>query len=64
MQYLALKLHLPSGELLERYVVQVDDGKVVRWCPFVSESQSMLLVDELFLRDGDDGLLTVGEMCF
>ena len=64
MQYLARKLHLPSGEPLERCVVQVDDGKVVRWYPFVSESQSMLLVDELFLRDGDDGLLTVGEMCF
>ncbi|MBQ2126201.1 MAG: hypothetical protein II198_00915 [Bacteroidaceae bacterium] len=49
---------------MERYVVQVDDGMVHHWYPFVSESQSMLLVDELFLRDGGDGLLTVGEMCF
>lgn len=49
MLYLALKLHLPSGEMLSRYVVCVDDGEVVWWTPFKAECQSMIFVEELLL---------------
>ena len=60
MRYLARRLHLPSGELLERYEVLVDDGRVLQWQPFESECQSMLLVDELFVREEGGGELVVG----
>lgn len=60
MRYLARRLHLPSGELLERYEVLVDDGRVLQWQPFESECQSMLLVDELYVREEGDGELVVG----
>ena len=60
MRYLARRLHLPSGELLERYEVLVDDGRVLQWQPFESECQSMLLVDELYVREDGGGELVVG----
>ena len=60
MRYLARKLYLPFGELLERYEVLVDDGRVLQWQPFESECQSMLLVDELYVREEGDGELVVG----
>lgn len=60
MRYLARRLHLPSGELLERYEVLVDDGRVLQWQPFESECQSMLLVDELYVREEGGGELVVG----
>ena len=47
MLYLARKLHLPSGEMLERQVVAVRDRVVLEWYPFGAECESMLLVDEL-----------------
>lgn len=59
MRYLARKLYLPSGELLERYEVLVDDGRVLQWHPFESECQSMLLVDELHVREEGGGQLVV-----
>ena len=49
MLYLGRKLHLPSGEILSRYVVCVDDGEVVWWTPFKAECQSMIFVEELLL---------------
>ena len=60
MRYLARRLHLPSGELLERYEVLVDDGRVLQWQPFESECQSMLLVDELYVCEEGGGELVVG----
>ena len=51
---------MPSGELLERYEVLVDDGRVLQWQPFESECQSMLLVDELYVREEGGGELVVG----
>ena len=49
MLYLALRLHLPSGDVLHRFVVRVNDGKALEWYPFESECHSMLLVDDLYL---------------
>ena len=50
--YLARKLYLPSGEVLERHVVAVCNGCVVEWYPFETEFQSLLLVDDLYLCEG------------
>lgn len=47
MLYLARELHLPSGEVLERYVVSVNDDGVAEWHPFETECQSMLLVEKM-----------------
>lgn len=49
MLYLALKLFLPSGEVLNRYVVSVDNGIVTGWSLFDTECQSMIYVEELIL---------------
>lgn len=49
MLYLAVNLHLPSGEVLGRMVVDVRGGEVVSVTPFERELQSMSLLDEIFL---------------
>ncbi len=49
MLYLALKLFLPSGEVLNRYVVSIDNGIVTGWSLFDTERQSMIYVEELIL---------------
>lgn len=49
MLYLALKLFLPSGEVLSRYVVSVDNGIATGWSLFETECQSMIYVEELIL---------------
>ncbi len=64
MLYLARKLHLPSGEVLERYVVTVCDKKVQQWCPFEAECHSMSLVEELYLCENSLGELIVERVCF
>ena len=64
MLYLARKLHLPSGEVLERYVVTVRDEKVLRWQPFEAESHSMSLVDELLVGENSSGELIVKSIRF
>ena len=62
--YLACKLYLPSGDVLRRYVVAVSDGRVLEWYPFESEVHSMLLVDELFVSQGEKGELLLGKVLF
>lgn len=62
--YLARKLRLPSGDVLERYVVTVSSGHVLGWCQFDGETHSMLLVDELTLCSAADGTLYVADICF
>ena len=57
--YLVRNLYLPSGEVLERIVVRVENDNVLEWYPFESESQSMLLVDDLHLFYGSDGVLMI-----
>ena len=54
MLYLARKLFMPSGEVLDRYVVCVDDGEVMWWTPFETECQSMIFVEELLLSSNPD----------
>lgn len=54
MLYLARKLNLPSGRVLNRYVVCVDEGEVVWWTPFETECQSMVFVEELLLSSNPD----------
>lgn len=49
MLYLARRLHLPSGDVLHRFVVRADDGRALEWYPFESERHSMLLVNDLYL---------------
>lgn len=49
MTCLVIDLHLPSGELLKRQVVEVDCGVVVSVFPFVCEFHSMELYDEAFI---------------
>lgn len=62
--YLARKLHLPSGDVLERYVVTVLSGHVLGWCQFDGETHSMMLVDELTLCSAADGTVYVADICF
>lgn len=58
LRYLARRLHLPTGDLLERQVVSVADDGTVEWCPFEVECQSMLLVADLFIEnDGNGGFI-------
>ena len=59
MLYLARRLHLPNGKVLERYVVLVRDGMVLEWHPFEHESQSMILVEELYAVKGANGALVL-----
>ena len=59
--YLARKLHLPSGEMLERQVVAVRDRVVLEWYPFGAECESLLLVDELYIGKCSDGALKIEE---
>lgn len=54
MLYLARRLRLPSGSVLNNYVVCVDDGVVVWWTPFKAECQSMIFVEELLLSSNPD----------
>ena len=49
MLYLARKLTMPSGQVLSRYVVCVDDGVVMWWTPFETECQSMIFIEELLI---------------
>jgi hypothetical protein len=58
-QYLARRLHLPTREVLERYVVHVRDGIVLNWHPFEHESQSMILAEELYVGNDADGVLVL-----
>lgn len=58
--YLARRLHLPSGEVLRNYVV-AGCGVELKWYPFVGECHSMLLVDDLCIREDGDGGLFVDE---
>ncbi len=60
MLYLARNLHLPSGEVLRRYVVSVDDEGRVEWFPFETECQSMLLVDEV--RIFSNGMVEIEQL--
>ena len=62
--YLARRLYVPSGCVLERYVVAVSAGCVLEWYPFESEVHSMLLVDELFVSQGEKGELLLGKVLF
>ena len=63
--FLARRLHLPSGEVLERHVVAVDnDGYVIKWYPFAVEQQSMLFVDDMYLCEGENAVLEVMEISF
>lgn len=57
--YLARKLHLPSGNVLQRYVVAVSAGRVLEWHPFETELHSMLFVEELSVCRAADGTLRV-----
>ena len=58
-RYLARRLHLPTREVLERYVVHVRDGIVLNWHPFEHESQSMILAEELYVGNDADGVLVL-----
>ena len=62
--YLARKLYLPSGEMLERQVVAVRDRVVLEWYPFGAECESMLLVDDLYVDKDSDGALRVEKCIF
>ena len=62
--YLARKLRLPSGDVLERYVVTVSSGHVLGGGPFDGETHSMLLVEELTICSAADGTLYVADVCF
>ena len=62
MLYLARRLYLPTGEVLERYVVKSGGGGPLEWFPFEKENHSMILVDELYIQKNDDGVLTIGEI--
>ena len=57
--YLARRLHLPSGEVLERHVISVCNGCVIECYPFETEFQSMLFVDDLYLCEEDGGVLKI-----
>ena len=58
LRYLARRLHLPTGDVQERQVVSVANDGTVEWCPFEAESQSMLLVADLFIEnDGNGGFV-------
>ena len=54
MYYATRKLHLPQGEVLSMYVVEIVGGVVQGWFPFDGERQSMLWEDELFLSCNPD----------
>ena len=62
--YLARKLYVPSGNVLERYVVVVSAGRVLEWHSFESEVHSMLLVDELHVSHDEEGMLLVESVCY
>lgn len=62
--YLTRRLHMPSGEIFERFVVAVDKGRVVEYYPFDVEFQSMLFVDELYLCEGENATLEVVKPLF
>ena len=62
--YLARKLYIPSGCVLERFVVAVSAGCVIEWYPFERETHSMLFVDELFVSRNGDGVLLVEDIRF
>lgn len=62
--YLTRRLYLPSGEMLERYVVAVDKRRVVEYYPFAAEFQSMLFVDELYLCEGKNAILEIADPLF
>ncbi len=64
MLYLARRLYLPTGEVLERYVVKSGDGGPLEWFPFEKECHSMILVDELYIQKSSDGVLTVGAIAY
>ncbi len=49
MLYVARRLHMPSGEMLAQYVVEVAAGKVVAVSPFCEERAAMVLVDDILL---------------
>ena len=55
IQYLARRLHLPAGEVLERQVVSVVGDGVIQWHSFETECHSMLLVNDLFLENDENG---------
>lgn len=59
--YLARNLHLPTGEIRERYVVAVCNDVVVDCYSFEAETHSMLLVDDLYLKSGCNGGLIISE---
>lgn len=54
MLYLARRLWLPSGSVLNNYVVCVDEGVVMWWTPFETECQSMIFVEELLMSSHSD----------
>lgn len=62
MLYLARRLYLPTGEVLERYVVKSGGDCQLEWFPFEKESHSMILVNELYIQKSSDGVLTIGEI--
>ena len=62
--YLARKLYLPSGIVLQRHVVTVQERCVLEWRPFDVEAQSMLLVEEMALCSAADGTLLVENVVF
>ena len=62
--YLARRLYVPSGCVLERYVVAVSAGRVLEWYPFESEVHSMLLVDEIGVSQSEGGGLLVESVRF
>ena len=57
--YLARKLHLLSGEVLERQVVIVRDGVVLEWYPFGVECEALFLVNDLYVGKNFDGALKI-----
>ena len=60
--YLARRVYLPSGDVLQRYVVTVSSGRVLECRPFEAELHSMLLVEELSICRDADGTLYVANL--
>lgn len=63
-KYLARELYFPSGDVLQKHIVTVMDGRVLEWRPFDAEAQSMLLVEEMTLCSAADGMLLVENVVF
>lgn len=57
MQYVARLVHMPWGEERHSQVVDIVAGKVFSVVPFLSESQSMVFIEEVYLTSCDTAVL-------